>query len=88
MTEGARVTLVRPSMAALPQYVDALKRGFYPDNTRGRLGADEQLARISEDAAGFVALQDDPEAKGPPIRLICLPDFAQRGTSSSNVQTR
>ena len=65
----ADLALLKPSLELLPQYVDALKRGFFPDNTRGRLGADEQLVRISEDAAGFLALQDDPEARGPPIRL-------------------
>jgi predicted acetyltransferase len=65
----AELELRAPSLAALPQYVDALKRGWSPDNVRGRLGADEQLVRISEDAAGFVALQDDMEAKGAPVIL-------------------
>lgn len=66
MTELA---LVKPSLVALPQYVDALKRGWSPDNVRGRLGADEQLVRIAEDAALFVALQDDMEARGAPVIL-------------------
>ena len=58
-----------PSLEALPRYVDALKRGWSPDNVRGRAGAEEQLARIAEDAALFVTLQDDMEARGAPITL-------------------
>ena len=65
----AELELRVPSLDDLPHYVDALKRGFLPDNIRGRLGADEHLARIAEDAALFVAQQDDPLAKGPPIKL-------------------
>lgn len=65
----ADLRLAKPSLEALPQYVDALKRGWSPDNVRGRLAADEQLARIAEDPAAFLAGQDDPEAKGPPIIL-------------------
>lgn len=65
----AAIRLAQPSLKALPQYVDALKRGWSPDNVRGRLGAEEQLARIAEDAAGFIASQDDRDARGPPIIL-------------------
>ncbi|WP_293900075.1 GNAT family N-acetyltransferase [Phenylobacterium sp.] len=65
----AAVELRKASLDGLPQYVDALKRGWSPDNVRGRLGADEQLARIAEDAAAFVASQDDPEGRGAPIIL-------------------
>jgi len=65
----AELELRVPSLETLPQYVDALKRGWSPDNVRGRLAADEQLVRIAEDAALFVALQDDMEARGAPIIL-------------------
>jgi len=63
------VQLLKPSLKFLPQYVDALKRGWSPDNVSGRKTADEQLVRIAENAALFVSLQDDMEAKGAPITL-------------------
>ena len=53
----------------LPQYVDALKRGWSPDNVMGRKTAEAQLVRIAEDPAAFLDSQDDPEGKGPPIEL-------------------
>lgn len=69
--------LVTPSAAHLPAYVAALERGWSPDNVRGKAASDEQLARIAEDADGFLAGMDDPEARGGPIPL---PDgtFAER----------
>ncbi|TAJ71881.1 MAG: GNAT family N-acetyltransferase [Phenylobacterium sp.] len=65
----ADLELKPPSLEALPQYADALRRGWSPDNIHGRKTAEEQLVRIAEDPAAFVASQDDPEARGPPIRL-------------------
>jgi predicted acetyltransferase len=56
-------------MAGLQQYVDALKRGWSPDNVRGRATADEQLFRIAEDPTAFLASQDDREGRGPPVKL-------------------
>jgi predicted acetyltransferase len=61
--------LLTPSLEALPGYVDALQRGWSPDNVRGAEAAREQLAQIADDAAGFVASLDDPEARGGPITL-------------------
>ena len=61
--------LVWPSLERLPGYVDALKRGFSPDNVRGDIAAREQLAEIAKDAAGFVASLVDREARGGPIVL-------------------
>jgi predicted acetyltransferase len=63
------VQLVKPSLEHLPSYVDALKRGWSPDNVRLLEATREHLAAIEEDAAAFVAGLDDPEAKGPPIRM-------------------
>ena len=63
------MTLVWPSLDRLPGYVDALERGWSPDNLRGRAAADEQLARIAADPAGFVASLVDREATGEPIAL-------------------
>jgi RimJ/RimL family protein N-acetyltransferase len=62
--------LLEPRLDLLPAYVDALERGWSPDNIRGADAAREELAEIREDAAGFVARQIDREAKGPPITLL------------------
>ena len=61
--------LVWPSLEYLPGYIDALERGWSPDNVRGAAAAREQLGRIAEDADRFVASLVDREAKGPPIQL-------------------
>jgi predicted acetyltransferase len=62
-------TIVKPTLEALPDYVAALHRGWSPDNVRGKMAADEHLALIERDAAAFLASHDDPEAKGPPIKM-------------------
>ncbi len=67
--------IVRPRPEYLPGYVDALQRGWSPDNVRGAVAAQEVLARIAADAAAFLALTDDPEARGP---VVTLPDGSQR----------
>jgi predicted acetyltransferase len=72
MTEPVKI--LKPSMGALPAYVDALKRGWGPDNMRARASADEQLKRIEHDPIAFVTSLDDSEAKGPPVTL---PDGSQ-----------
>lgn len=56
-------------MEYLPAYVEALQRGWSADNTRGKLAADEELARIAEDDRAFVADLVDREARGDPITL-------------------
>jgi len=61
--------LIRPDEAHLPSYVDALTRGWSPDNERGLAAAAEQLGRIEADSSGFLAGLDDRESKGPPIKL-------------------
>jgi predicted acetyltransferase len=63
------IQLVEPSLEYLPSYVDALRRGWSPDNVRLLEATREQLAAIEEDAAAFVESLDDPEAKGPPIKM-------------------
>lgn len=65
--------LVVPSLARLPAYVAALETGWSPDNVRLEAAAREQLTRIAQDAAAFVASLDDQEARGAPI---VLPDGA------------
>ena len=63
------VKILKPAIGALPAYVDALERGWNPDNVRGRAGAADHLRRISENAAAFLASLDDEEAKGADIVL-------------------
>jgi predicted acetyltransferase len=60
--------LVRPAAEYLPGYVHALQQGWSPDNLRPE-AALEELARIDEDPARFIAEQTDREAKGPAITL-------------------
>jgi predicted acetyltransferase len=61
--------LIWPSLDRLPAYVDALQRGFSPDNVRGEAASREQLEEIARDAPAFVAGLVDREAKGGPIPL-------------------
>lgn len=61
--------LVRPQSVHLSSYCAALNRGWSPDNVRGAVAAEEQLAQIAEDPAAFLALMDDPEGRGPPVKL-------------------
>lgn len=63
------IQLLKPGLAELPAYVAALKAGWSPDNIRKAAAAQEQLEKIAQDAAGFVASLDDPEAAGGPIPL-------------------
>lgn len=67
---GTGIRLLRPTLEMLPGYVDALQRGWSPDNIRGEIAAREHLDRIAHDAAAFVALQEDREARGGPIRML------------------
>jgi predicted acetyltransferase len=69
------VKLVWPSLEYLPQYVAALERGWSPNNLR-KAAADEELAMIAADAAGFLASLVDRDARGEPIRMpdgSCVP---------------
>lgn len=61
--------LVLPTLEYLPGYVDALKRGWSPDNVRGEAAAREQLILIESDPEAFVSGLVDKEAKGAPITL-------------------
>ena len=63
-----RMHLVWPAALYLPEYRNALARGWSPDNQRPE-AAVEELAHIAEDPDRFLAEQVDREAKGPPITL-------------------
>lgn len=63
------LTLIKPDLHHLPGFVDALERGWSPDNVRGDEAVRETLRAIGEDAAAFVEANDDPEARAGPVRL-------------------
>jgi predicted acetyltransferase len=67
------LTIEKPARDYLTHYVDALERGWSPDNTRSEVGS-EHLAAIRRDTAAFLESLDDAEAKGGPITL---PDGSQ-----------
>ena len=60
--------LVQPAERYLSSYVQALKRGWSPDNVRPE-AAIEQMALIESDPSTFLALQSDRDAHGPAIEL-------------------
>jgi predicted acetyltransferase len=64
------MTLVWPSREHLASYVEALERGWWPDNVRGAEAAREQLTAIAEDPDRFVSRLVDPEGIGDPIVLM------------------
>jgi predicted acetyltransferase len=63
------IELVKPSLSILEPYIEALRRGWSPDNVRGIAAAKEQLRKIEQDAEAFVGGLDDPNALGEPIAL-------------------
>jgi predicted acetyltransferase len=67
--ETAAFRLAKPDLAMLREYVAALRRGWSPDTVRGAAAAREELQRIRDDPAKFIALLDDPEGKGDPVTL-------------------
>jgi predicted acetyltransferase len=60
--------LVWPADNYLASYVQALRRGWSPNNLRPE-EAQRELSRIVEDADGFLASRIDREARGGPITL-------------------
>lgn len=61
--------LVWPAREHLASYVDALERGWSPDNLLGEQAARDELRRIAEDPDVFLAGLVDREAGGEPITL-------------------
>lgn len=64
------VTLETPSLDLLSAYADALRRGWSPDNVRGKAAADEELERIAADPEAFVRSLDNPDGGGPPVMRL------------------
>lgn len=63
------IEIVVPTLEFLPQFQDALQRGWSPDNLRGLAASRDELAQIDLDAKDFVDRQIDREARGSPITL-------------------
>ena len=61
--------LVKPTAERLPGFVDALRRGWSPDNTRHEAAIRHHLSRIERNPERFIVDQDDPEARGGDITL-------------------
>jgi predicted acetyltransferase len=60
--------LVRPAREHLPSHIAALERGWSPDTQRPEARFDE-LEKIARDPDGYLALNIDREAAGPPVKL-------------------
>ena len=60
--------LVWPTELYLPGYIDALQRGWSPDNLRPEAGQ-EELALIARDPRAFFALQVNRAGTAPPVTL-------------------
>jgi predicted acetyltransferase len=60
--------LVVPSREYLGSYAAAIRRGWSPSSSREAARA-EELAKIADDAAAFVACEADAFAPRPPLRL-------------------
>jgi predicted acetyltransferase len=67
--------LAVPALWHLDSYVDALKRGWSPDNVRLAEAAREQLAAIESDAPAFLASLDDRQPEGS---FVTFPDGSQK----------
>lgn len=63
------LALIKPDPERLPAFLDALHRGWSPDNARGDAAIRDLLARSAEDPAGLIAEMDDREARAGPIVL-------------------
>ena len=61
--------LVTPGPEHLASYANALRRGWSPDNVRGRLTAAAHLDRIAADPAAFLAGLDHRDPAGASITL-------------------
>lgn len=61
--------IAKPTLDRLPGFIDALERGWSPDNMRGAEAVRESLRMIAEDPAAFIEAQDDPDARAGPVRL-------------------
>ncbi len=69
MTAARSTRLLKPCAELLAGHVRALQRGWSADTVRGAVAAEEALAHIARDPAGFLAMMDNREGGGPPVTL-------------------
>jgi len=67
--------IVKPRVEYLDGYVDALERGWRPGSYLTAKDIEAQIRAVRAHPASFVARLDDPEAKGPPVKM---PDGSER----------
>jgi len=60
--------LAQPSAALLPDYAEALRRGFEPSTYDGSAVAQAQLDAMAKDQAAFLAMLDNVDGRGK-VRL-------------------
>ncbi len=61
------LTIVRATFVHLASYVEALQRGWSPDNIQGEATRLRELKAIARDATTFLESLEDLEALGEPI---------------------
>jgi predicted acetyltransferase len=58
-----------PDLAGLPQYLDALRRGWTPESDHDVDGASNIIQRVEANPERFIAALFDAEGGGPPVAL-------------------
>ncbi len=67
--EAGVFRLIKPDLEHLAGFVDALRRGWSPDNIGGAATARRILAAIEDDPAAYLATADDPRAEAGDVTL-------------------
>ncbi len=80
--------LVWPSREYLASYVDALERGWSPDNVRGLAATREELDAIAINADLLLASLVDREAMAGPVRLLDGSTVPRAGLPAVGTQRR
>jgi hypothetical protein len=74
-----KLELIIPSEKYLASYLDALTRGWSPDNIRGAEAAAEEIVEIAQDPARFIAQRAMIERRKA-VRLRCRMDQLSSGS--------
>jgi predicted acetyltransferase len=63
------VLLHKPELTRLPEYLDALRRGWTPDNDQDPIEATALIQRIEADPEKFMRAMSNPQGGGPLVQL-------------------